>query len=380
MEKSLQFDAIEGNKLTALMLSANGTDLCNSSVEEGIFPNVLNYHHICVPSYQPDYDYQNEYSNTPLVYSWLPIVPGFNPDGLDNLHNFEYLSDKGFGVASSSPESTEISNQNVKYHDFLAINNSKCKLVNNSCDLENSCNAVDLNISCSDDVNQNPDLSFIGKITELKAVSAAKLQGDEVEGAENVAQTDDQRVQNESFEFLKREDSSKMLYINEKSPELFNRDGEVISDNEVLDMPAAEHSSKKLPENSDGRILKKLQKSLAGICPPPSVTTKWSQMSLSEMLSTYHKNSSEATESKTDVNFSSFFIPSCTTNNAQSANWPNAREIKCLDVNYNKSSHSEDIEVLCLRYGERFVAAQTISSFNNKVGPSSAKKKTEKLK
>lgn len=43
-------------------------------------------------------------------------------------------------------------------------------------------------------------------------------------------QTEEERLQNGSFELLKQEDGSRMVYINEKSPDLFDSTSEVYSD------------------------------------------------------------------------------------------------------------------------------------------------------
>lgn len=363
------------------------TDLYNLSTEEGIFPNVPDYQSIEVPSYQPDYDYINEYNNTPLVYSWLPIVPGFSEDGFDNLHNFQYLADKytnpqTLDVFDSSEKSKPVPNQNIKYHDYLAINNPNLKLLNNYTgtefqNLDNSCNAVPdvLNTTGTEEEIGDPDLSFTGKITELKAhektLESAKKSEKLVEQAE------EDRLHNESFELLKKEDSSKMLYINEKSPDLFDSNGEVLSDepHEEADIIS---KAVKLSEDCDTSILKKLKNSLTGICPPPSVTKF--QMSMSEILATYKKKMNENPAAKSTLKTSSFFIPSHLTEEIRNMEWPSLLSAKCLDVSYNKSTVSEDIEMLSLRYVDRYIGEETTSSFNHKLGPSSAKKRVEKLK
>lgn len=373
---------MENNKLTSLMLPATGGDLYNTSAEEGIFPNVSNYQIIEVPSYQPEYDYINDYNDTPLVYSWLPIVPGFTQDGFDNLHNFQSVVNnhhhtKSLDTSESSAESEPIPDQNIKYHDFLTINNSKNHKNDDDVgmkfhDLENSCNAMDLNFSCVEPSMVEFNLSFNGKITELKA-NEKSLEEEKENKSEK--ETEEERLHNESFELLKKEDSSKMLYINEKSPDLFDCDGEVMSD-ELHDEAELQTEVVKSSEDCDSSVLNKLRNSLAGLCPPPSITRF--QPSMSEMLAAYNKNLN--TLSKSAVKSSSFFIPSHCPEEVKNMEWPSLFTTKCLDVTYNKSTATEDIEVLCLRYVERYIGAETHSSFNHKVGPSSAKKRIEKLK
>ncbi|CAO1338987.1 unnamed protein product [Diamesa serratosioi] len=58
--------------------------------------------------------------------------------------------------------------------------------------------------------------------------------------------------------------------------------------------------------------------------------------------------------------------------------WPCVIRTNFHDIAYNKSTISEEIEVTCLRYCERFIGSETSSSFNNEV--SSAKKRNDRLK
>lgn len=387
---------MEGQKLANLLIPESEHDLWNSSVEEGIFPNVLNYQHIAVPSYQPDYDYNNDYSNTPLVYSWLPIVPGFNQDGFDNLQHFQQVSGKN--LYDGSIESETISNQNEKYHEYLVINNPNPKLLNNHSgmdfqDLENSCNAMDLNISCAEETAGYHNLSFNGKIAEMKAQEdsmkdvqitvadetlSLEIELNDEPLVEATEQSEEDRLHNESLELLKKEDSSRMLHINEKSPDLFDSEGELPSDNEpvkesFVNQDAVNYEPKSF-DDCDIAIQKKLKNSLTHIA--PSLTK--SLLSLSEMLEIYKKNINALPISK--VKSSSFFIPSTKPEEIACMEWPLVSDAKCFGVSYNKSTTSEDIEVLCLQYGKRYVAAETSSSYNLKIGPSSAKKRMEKLK
>lgn len=359
------------------------TDFCNSSVEDGIFPNVAIYQAIEVPSYQPDYDYINEYSNTPLVYSWLPIVPGFTQDGFDNLHNFQHLASKfqPLNDSNSSEESGPIPDQNVKYHDYLTVNNAEPKLLNNYTgvefhELENSCNAT-LNVLNTSTQSEaaDPDLSFTGKIMELKAHEESLEKELKAEEPTDVEQIEAERLLNESFELLKNEDSCKMLYINEKSPDLFDSNGDVLSDEPHEEV---DHVVTKSFEDCDSAIVKKLQNSLTGLCPPTSITRF--HMPMSEILATYKKNLNDSPSTKTTLKTNSYFVPSNSTEEVKSMEWPSVKTVKCLDVSYNNSTANEDIEMLCMQYFKRYSGAETSSSFNHKLGPSSAKKKIEKLK
>lgn len=416
----LAVNPFEGTETPTLgnLLMPETYEYFNSSAEEGIFPNVLNYQHIEVPSYQPDYDYHNSYHTTPLVYSWLPIVPGFNQDGFDNLHHFQHINEKLVQEDfEGSQVSDSISNQNEKYRDHLVIYNQQPTLLNNQSgmeyqELENSCNAMDLNISCSEEVADVFNVSFNGTISKLlmqeerlEVVSA----NEEAPAVEAEVEAEEERLRNESLELLKQEDSSRMLYINEKSPDVHvsvvedcsdsnepaeelnqevseaepevvvSEEEEVVqmvllTDEELANEPAI--TEPKPSRDCDSAILKKLQMSMSGVHPPPSVTTQL--MSLSEMLATYKKNLNASKTSS--VTSSSFFVPSHKCEEVAAMEWPATLNAKCFGVAYNKSSTSEDIEAACLRYGVRFVGAETFSSFNLKVGPISEKKRLEKLK
>lgn len=351
----LQLDDTDRPSMAAFMATAE--ELYNTSAEEGIFPNVMHHRIVDVPSYVPDYDYDiNEFSNAPLIYSWLPIVSGFTEDGVGNLHKFQHLDGK-MNISGSSDGSTSISNQNVKYFEHLAINNSADISKLEFRDLDNSCNAMDLNISCNNELVADPDISFNGKIAEIKA-----------------AETEEERLHNESFEVLKKEDSKKMLYINERSPDLF--DDDVPSDYERCEEVPID--TRALNGACDSLILKKLRISLAGLCPPPSVTRF--QLSLTEILDTYNKYICEDAPIESAVKSSSFFVPTHTPVEVESIEWPQLMTVKCLDVAYNKSSDNEHIEELCNRYAERYIGAETTTSYNFKISASSAKKRIEKLK
>ena len=387
----MQLEDTDGNKLANLMLPAS-TELYNTSAEEGIFPNVRDEHQsIEVPSYHREYEYNIEYSDGPLVYSWLPIVPGFTQDGYDNLQDFQYLEklprDDLLNLSDTSPESKSIPNQNVKYHEFLVINNSDPQPLDRKPtavtynELENSCNAMDLNISCAESVNIDPDLSFNGKILELKARDEQAIE--QASTSKQVEETEEQRLLNESYELLKKEDSSRMILINEKSPELFTsnaEDGQSDSEDsdDAIEDYALKQDDAKPSDDCDTSIFQKIRSSLIGICPPPSVTN--AHMSLSEMLLSYNNNK-ENTHKESSVKSDSLFLPSHLPDDVVTMEWPGMLSTKCLDVTYNKSDACEQIEGLFLRYVERYIGAETSSSFNHKIGPSSAaKRRIEKSK
>lgn len=383
------------DKLSNFILPVSGQELYNTSVEEGIFPNVFNNNQsITVPSYQPEYDYNIEYNDAPLVYSWLPIAPGYKHDGFHNLHDFCHLDDQheSLNVSSSSAESEAISNQDVKYHDYLKKKHGDPELYKNHAFDGNSCNAMDLNISCNvQGTSTDPDLSFndlSSKIVELQPIrkivvpDVSKIMqdggkpADELQANVSDELTKEERQRNESFELLKKEDSSKMIFFNERSPELFNTDGEDQTDSEAREEDDIIIEAMRPSDDCNGLIYKKLRNSLKGNCPPPPRH----QLSLSELLEAYKKNVNVDSTQNSTIQTSSFFVPSHNPSEVVNMEWPQLASVKCLDVAYNRSENSEHIEVLCLQYGERFIGAETSTSSNLKNGPSSAKKRSERLK
>lgn len=387
-----------------------GTELdeyTNTSVDDRIFPNQLCHQPSSgIPSYEPEYDYYNLYSTAPLVYSWMPIVPEFNPNSTGNLHNFQHIVEKmqpkPLDISSQNNEcfdcsldSAVVSNQDSKFKEYLAINKKvteKIIMPPNQSEIEfyqldNSCNAMDLDISqttASISNEDNTNLSFNGKVSSLQRESCARIEESSVDQNElfdrEHDEAEDERLHNESFEMLRKEDSSKMLYINERSPELFGDDDyEPPSCDEPDETPIISTKDYvNVSENCDSAILNKLRTSLTGICPPPSVTRY--QLSLSEMLSAYQHNVNAILPTYSKVQSSSFFTPSHSFDAIKSMKWPAVASVRFHDIHYNKSTISEDIEILCLKYGERYVGAEFSSSFNNKIGPSSARKRNDRLK
>lgn len=330
------------------------------------------------PSYVADYDYENDYNNTPLVYSFFPLVPGFVKKFDNSENNFN-----GSQNSITSIESFVVSNQDKKFKEYLEFNehsrthqNYETENLNNFdssafYQLDNSCNAMDINISRKKSDNTPTELSFGGKIKNLD-INSLKLKIDK-------EKTEKERIHNESFEMLKKEDSSKMIFLNEKSPELFEKNvfKRCDKDNAV---EKAYRSCSRFPQSSEEecelQILNKLNTSMNGICPPPSLTQY--QMSLHDMLTSFKKNIIEPVISPEETQSNLFFKPSNTMKEVLKMEWPDVIRTKYHDIAYNKSTISEEIEVTCLRYCERFIGSETSSSFNNEV--SSAKKRNDRLK
>lgn len=401
-------------------------ELYNTSAEEGIFPNVNHIHPIVAPSYQPEYDYNNEYSTTPLVYNWMPIVPGFAPDGTDNLENFEHIIERlnphPLNISSVKEESTVMIDQ--KQTDYMALNSSanyhfqRLELLDASKEvtsfshqLEDSCNAMDLNISChaaasvaaNETSNLNIDLSFNGKISEMNSTTiindpiktANEKQEEFLErfkSIENDQEDEEEKIRNESFEMLKNEDSSKMILVNEKSPEVVKMEDEESEEQQVVAAQVGNQSAefelikeeleeKKISENMslnecDAFIAKRLHLSVSSQCAPPSITTL--PLSLTEMLMAYKQNVGKEPISK--IKSRCLFAPSHPLSEVLSMEYPQLVEVRAHGIMYNRNDDCEDIESMRLRFTDKYIRAETTTSFTHKNGPTSAKKKVDKLR
>lgn len=432
--QSSDFDAMEKG-LTMNSLIVPEYESYNLSADEAIFPSIEDLNPMLAPSYEPDYDYYNEYSTTPLVYSWLPIVPGFSQEGTDNLHNFEHIvkrmKPQPLDISDVLQDSPVISDQNVKYADSLAMNSSstytfqRLELLDStkevssfSHQLEDSCNAMDLNISChhqiANEETNNIDLSFNGKITEitekesctedtqLECIPQFELLPEEEQknGQDDIAvnadEDEEEKIRNQSFELLKKEDSSKMILVNEKSPEVeadiyesseneeaqqgeeiyVAGSSDTIVDTSIEKSEMCEDVTHKTLEETDIFIKTNIQSSLSELCAPPSITTL--PLSLSEMLTTYKQNMSK--EPTTSIKSNSLFIPSHPFNEIMLMEWADLLKVKAHGITYNRNTDCEEIELMRLRYTDKFIRAETISSFTHKIGPTSAKKRVEKLR
>jgi hypothetical protein len=60
--------------------------------------------------------------------------------------------------------------------------------------------------------------------------------------------------------------------------------------------------------------------------------------------------------------------------------WAELLKVKAHGITYNRSTDCEDIENMRFRYSDKFIHAETTTSFTHKIGPTSAKKRVEKLK
>ncbi|XP_059054917.1 uncharacterized protein LOC131848963 [Achroia grisella] len=216
-----------------------------------------------------------------------------------------------------------------------------------------------------------------------------------------------------------------------RSPDIFSDDGE----EEPIPESEPFWSFLKNFEAYDKKKVRKIEKTLQGVLPPPSVTVL--KTDVTEMLKKYYcflpaftevpknnaievnsvtptkrvsfiqiptepestgsshdnmpskcstsetEKSKESTKSDleldTSTNDKSIDIKMCTQIEAAEMLWPDVLKYRCHDVYYNITKYSEKFELLALRYGERFVGAETDTSVSIHSGglqsPSSASKR-----
>lgn len=278
---------------------------------------------------------------------------------------------------------------------------------------EDSCNAVDHKISSGEGEASQlevppEELSFNGKIRSLNAPSSSSQceLTDATKGFEKVRKD----KLNESYEMLTKENSSLMHYNNEKSPDLFADD----DDDDELDEANHESGhedarsdngdatdSENTPANNttnvcmnpveqiERKLLKNLQGSLSGVLPPPSVTQYC--IDIDRMLTLYRQHedrlfyrNDEIVEKPTQAQESSPSVclskPTHPPGELHELGWPKLLEARVHGVYYNRSTVTEKIELLGLRYVERYISRETKTSFEISRAPPSAKKKNSRLK
>jgi hypothetical protein len=394
------------NNLADLLFNPNDSALLyNTSAEEGIFPNVSNDKKIEVPSYVPEFHYDD---TTPLVYSWLPIVKGYLDDDYNNLHNFSHINVSDISDRSDRPDQEDQEQIDEKAESEDKVEDVVVQKVEATVEyeLENSCNAMDMNFGCREEISVvSCDLSFNGKIDKLKEIfvdgvvdeekklespAVENEENDEVEEEENAELSEEERIRNESFEMLKKEDSTLMIMINEKSPDVLvtkdSSDSEVEKESPEREVeeeseyePIMEESTEKPkfhPTLRDEKLLKKLKSAnSSSILPPPSKTH--CTFSLTEMLSSYKEN---LDKNMNCLETGSLFTSTCSIKESENLDWPSVTLINTLDIMYNRNQHTEAIEDERMKFCEKFIGTETSSSYNFKISQHSAKKKREIIK
>ncbi|CAH2089392.1 unnamed protein product [Euphydryas editha] len=270
-------------------------------------------------------------------------------------------------------------------------------------------------ISDSDDKNTFESLN-----TEKLTMSSASLQDEEDNSKKEQSQSNGNYKWNlECYSSLDASYDSGM-----RSPDMF-------SDDEVEPslQPVPFWDFLKDHETYDKRKVRKIEETLTGILPPPSVTTL--RTDVTQMLKKYYcflpafngeenlnieansmtptkkvsfvkipvatgaiddlqetaagvsllkvKDNKPEAEANTSKNDKSIDLKMCSEIEAKESQWPDVLKCKHYDVYYNLTSHSEKIEQLLQRYIERYVGAETDTSVNIYSGglqsPSSASKR-----
>jgi hypothetical protein len=140
--------------------------------------------------------------------------------------------------------------------------------------LEDSCNAMDHNISCNIQTQQsvNLDLSFNGKIPELTSLSTdeniqlilkktneavvdknVKTASPEKKCVNIEESESEEKLRNESFELLKQEGDSKMMLITEgeKLPEVTETNCDDLQDEEEMESDEQQTTDYQILEHSE---------------------------------------------------------------------------------------------------------------------------------
>lgn len=192
------------------------------------------------------------------------------------------------------------------------------------------------------------------------------------------------------------------MYKNEKSPDLFEDDEDADGYNYYL-KSNRDCNFDDIKENIDLTdnviskdvakfvkteeiLLKRLQMSLTGVVPPPNITI--SQINLQKMIEMYRKYDENAENKlendseieKTDTKHPSLLQPTYSVDKTSELEWPDARTVIGHGIYYNRSKYSEKFEALNLKYVERYIGAETSSSFTINQSPTSAKKRNMRLK
>lgn len=189
-------------------------------------------------------------------------------------------------------------------------------------------------------------------------------------------------------------------YINEASPDLFEDYDDIdfeatkkthienISSyiKEVLNDTNDESNILNTIKERDKKLLKKIEQSLTGLPPPPSVT--YLQIDLFKSVTSQKNNIFEFMENLKNYKENNdkegsdtrehLFKPSHNLEDVMKSEWPQILNVQYHGLSYNISTASEKIEILNLSVADRYIGAETATSFH--LSPSSAKKRNMRLK
>ncbi|XP_054277865.1 uncharacterized protein LOC128996512 [Macrosteles quadrilineatus] len=114
--------------------------------------------------------------------------------------------------------------------------------------------------------------------------------------------------------------------------------------------------------NKEEKILKGFQTVLMGIPPPPAFTVP--QLDCREILKLWRENQSFRVTLSPEKRENNTSVCKQEENAAKDTKWPETLQLDYWDVYYNKSSASEELERLSIRYKERYVGVETSSCVN----------------
>lgn len=240
-------------------------------------------------------------------------------------------------------ESPEISDQDVKIRNFL---NTRTSAISSELVNEEAVSEPTVVPSFEGDAN---DLSFQGKLGEFSIFGP--------KSPEDLFEDDD--FDEEIYGFQKSDNSGNSSGLN-------------------IDETGGNETVRKLLTN-ESRLLKRMQRSLTGILPPPSVTA--SKLTISELLEQYRANSNIVRDPVELSHDESMFLPNSSTEETQTVSWPDAFHVQGHGVCYNRSRNTEKIELVALELVERYIGCETVSSYTTTVkSPQSTKKRALKSK
>ncbi|CAG9764813.1 unnamed protein product [Ceutorhynchus assimilis] len=138
-----------------------------------------------------------------------------------------------------------------------------------------------------------------------------------------------------------------------------------------------QNTEEKYTTKLDQKLLKRTQKGMSGVLPPPSITIM--HLSVGDILSKWEENKSycfwakseksdleeqdKSLNSSTSTNsYSKSLLLSVDVEEAKQAEWPNIYDMRCHGLSYNCGKVSEEIVDLCDKYQKRFVGAETQST------------------
>ncbi|EFA07347.2 hypothetical protein TcasGA2_TC015944 [Tribolium castaneum] len=294
--------------------------------------------------------------------------------------NFDSLSESGFKAKASAE--LDYLNEDALLEKPLVINNSFDSVINSSQEsvrthfsgFEDSeasdtsfvippvppiiwdCDENKENIDTCSVFNSSKETSDSFTTTPTKSFSHKVLA--------NVTNTYDQNQVTGKVHLASKENvptiTPQKLYQNritaDTSPDLFAEEEEVLksvmpSKITPKDTPKENHCSKDL------KLLRKVQSSLNGVHPPPSVTII--QMTVAEMLDKIEENKHLFWKTSSTVTSE---CNSLLINDNVNTTWPRILQARQLGLHHNRSKVSEEFEHLCLKYAERYVGAETQSS------------------